>query len=75
MGAFMGMAGLRGMLRRSIYENGEYNVFMILAGLCGAMLLAAFLAFLVNILRSVGVSGALSLFRRIRYDDRRLLPA
>jgi len=38
-------------------------------------LLAAFAAFLYNIVRSVGVGGALSLFKPVRYDDGRLLPA
>jgi cytochrome c oxidase subunit 1 len=33
MGAFMGTAGLQGMLRRTIYFEGEFNVYMILAAL------------------------------------------
>ncbi len=35
MGAFMGMAGLKGMLRRTIYYEGEFRLYMILAGLAG----------------------------------------
>ncbi|MEN8251077.1 MAG: cbb3-type cytochrome c oxidase subunit I, partial [Bacteroidota bacterium] len=43
MGAFMGMAGLNGMLRRTIYYEGEFNTYMVLAGICGALLMLAFL--------------------------------
>ena len=39
MGAFMGMAGLQGMLRRTIYFDGEFSLYMILAALCGLLLL------------------------------------
>jgi len=31
MGAFMGMAGLKGMLRRIICFNGEFTPYMMLA--------------------------------------------
>jgi cytochrome c oxidase subunit 1 len=62
MGAFMGMAGLQGMLRRSLYINGEYKIYMILAGICGGLLLVAFLAFFFNIVMSVGVNGVLGIF-------------
>ncbi|MFC2101332.1 cbb3-type cytochrome c oxidase subunit I, partial [Bacteroidota bacterium] len=47
MGAFMGMAGLKGMLRRSLYIDGEFNTYMVLAAICGALLLIAFLAFFI----------------------------
>jgi cytochrome c oxidase subunit I len=62
MGAFMGMAGLNGMLRRSLYVNGEFNIYMILAGLCGAILLLGFLAFFFNIVMSVGIKGVIGIF-------------
>jgi cytochrome c oxidase subunit 1 len=45
MGAFMGMAGLQGMLRRTLYVDGEFNTLMILAALSGSPILIAFLAF------------------------------
>jgi len=64
MGAFMGMAGLRGMLRRTIYFEGEYNLYMILAALSGSLLLLAFLAFFFNIVMSVGLKGVLGIFSR-----------
>ena len=62
MGAFMGMAGLDGMLRRHMYLDGEYNTYMILAGICGSMLLLAWLIFLFNIIMSVGVKGLIGIF-------------
>ena len=62
MGAFMGMAGLDGMLRRHMYFNGEYDTFMILAAVCGSMLLLAWALFLFNIIMSVGLKGLLGIF-------------
>jgi cytochrome c oxidase subunit I len=62
MGAFMGMAGLNGMLRRSLYVNGEFNIYMILAALSGTLLLLGFLAFFYNIVMSVGLNGAIGIF-------------
>jgi cytochrome c oxidase subunit I len=75
MGAFMGMAGLNGMLRRSIYVNGEFNVYMILAGLCGSLLLLAFLAFFYNIVMSVGLKGVIGIFSPSKHKTKDLLPA
>ena len=62
MGAFMGMAGLDGMLRRHMYFNGEYDMYMILAGVCGSMLLLAWVLFLFNIIMSVGLKGLIGIF-------------
>ncbi len=75
MGAFMGMAGMKGMLRRSLYIHGEYNIYMILAGISGAMLLLAFAAFLYNIIMSVGVNGVLGIFSPSKIKTKDLLPA
>lgn len=75
MGAFMGMAGLHGMLRRSLYVNGEFNSYMILAGLCGALLLLAFLAFFFNIVMSVGLNGVIGIFMPSKLKTKDLLPA
>jgi cytochrome c oxidase subunit 1 len=62
MGAFMGMAGLQGMLRRTLYVNGEFNIYMILAAICGTLLLLAFLAFFYNIVMTVGLNGVIGIF-------------
>jgi cytochrome c oxidase subunit 1 len=75
MGAFMGMAGLHGMLRRSLYVNGEFNTYMILAALSGALLLLAFLAFFFNIVMSVGINGVIGIFMPSKLKTKDLLPA
>jgi len=62
MGAFGGMAGLDGMLRRHLYVNGEFNTFMILAAICGTMILIAWAIFLFNIIMSVGIKGLIGIF-------------
>jgi cytochrome c oxidase subunit I len=74
MGAFMGMAGLHGMLRRSLYIHGEFNTYMILAGLCGGLLLVGFLAFFFNIVMSVGINGVIEIFMPSKSDTKDLLP-
>ncbi|NQU35707.1 MAG: cbb3-type cytochrome c oxidase subunit I [Bacteroidetes bacterium] len=74
MGAFMGMAGLEGMLRRTIYFNGEFNLYMILAGISGALLLLAFLAFFFNIVMSVGLFGVIGIFTPSKLDKKLLVP-
>ncbi len=75
MGAFMGMAGLKGMLRRSLYLDGEFNVYMILAALAGSLLLFAFIAFFYNIVMSVGINGVIGIFKPAETKTRDLLPA
>jgi cytochrome c oxidase subunit 1 len=75
MGAFMGMAGLKGMLRRTIYYEGEYNLYMILAGICGGLLLLAFFAFLYNVIMTFGVKGLIGVFTPPKLDTKDLLPA
>jgi len=70
MGAFMGMAGIDGMLRRTIYYNGEYNTYMILAGICGMMMFVAFLILLFNIVMSVGIKGLLGIYQPSTMDTR-----
>ncbi|MBE9511739.1 MAG: cbb3-type cytochrome c oxidase subunit I [Bacteroidetes bacterium] len=75
MGAFMGMAGLEGMLRRTIYLNGEFNLYMILAGICGALLLLAFLAFFYNIVMSLGLKGVIGIFTPSKLNVKDLVPS
>lgn len=75
MGAFMGMAGLHGMLRRSLYPNGEFAPYMILAALSGALLLLAFLAFFYNIVMSLGLKGVVEIFTPAKVDTKELVPA
>jgi cytochrome c oxidase subunit 1 len=75
MGAFMGMAGLRGMLRRTLYFDGEFNLYMILAALCGSLLLLAFLSFFFNIAMSVGLKGVFGIFSGTKIKNKDLVPA
>ncbi len=75
MGAFMGMAGLHGMLRRSLYMNGEFNVYMILAALSGLLLLFAFLAFFYNIVMSIGLKGVIGVFSPAELKTKDLVPS
>ena len=74
MGAFMGMAGLHGMLRRSLYVNGEFNLYMILAAVCGTFLLLGFLAFFYNIVMSMGVNGVIGIFKPAKLETTDLTP-
>jgi cytochrome c oxidase subunit 1 len=74
MGAFMGMAGLSGMLRRTIYYEGEFELFMTLAAICGGMLMIALMAFLVNLVMTVGLKGAIGIFTPSKGDPADLLP-
>lgn len=74
MGAFMGMAGLKGMLRRTLYVDGEFNTYMILAALAGTLLLISFLAFFLNIVMSVGLKGVIGIFTPSKLKTKELLP-
>lgn len=69
------MAGLRGMLRRAIYFNGEFNLYMILAALAGSLLLFGFLAFFYNIVMTVGLKGVIGIFMPFKLKTKDLLPA
>lgn len=74
MGAFMGMAAMDGALRRTLYTDGEYQTYMILAGICGLLLLSAWVVFLLNILMSVGVKGLIGVFTKSKLDTKALVP-
>ena len=75
MGAFMGMAGLNGMLRRSLYIDGEFNTLMILAALSGTLILIGFIAFFFNIVLSVGLKGVIGIFTPSKIKTKDLIPA
>jgi cytochrome c oxidase subunit I len=74
MGAFMGMAGLQGMLRRTIYYNGEFEPYMILAGVAGGLLAIGLFCFLLNIAMTLGIRGALGIFLPSKMSSDVLLP-
>jgi len=75
MGAFMGMAGLSGMLRRTIYYNGEFDWYMILAALSGSLMFIAFLAFFYNIVMSLGLNGVIQIFTPSKLNVKDTVPA
>ncbi len=75
MGAFMGMAGLHGMLRRALYVNGEFNLLMILAALSGTLIFIGFVVFFYNIVMSVGLKGVLGIFTPAKIKTTDLVPA
>ncbi len=58
----MGIAGSNGMLRRTIYENGEFSVYTGVAFLFGVVLALGFLIFLYNLVKTLGLGNVLSLF-------------
>jgi cytochrome c oxidase subunit 1 len=74
MGAFMGMAGLNGMLRRTLYLDGEFNTYMVLAAFSGSLLLIAFFVFFYNIVMSVGLKGVIGIFTKSKLETKELLP-
>ena len=74
MGAFMGMAGLHGMLRRTIYYDGEFLPYMVLAALSGSLLIVALVAFLFNIVMTLGLNGAIGLFKKSELPASELVP-
>jgi len=75
MGAFMGMAGLNGMLRRMVYFEGEFSAYMILAALSGLSLLVAFLVFFYNIVMSLGINGVIGIFMPSKLKTKDLVPS
>ena len=74
MGAFMGMAGLQGMLRRTLYMEGEYAPYMVLAAVSGTLLAIGLACFLVNLVMTLGVKGALGVFARSSAPVYELVP-
>jgi len=57
----MGMAGSRGMLRRTFYEGGQFQGYTLVAIIGGILIAAGFLAFLVNLVGTLGIRAVLSL--------------
>jgi heme/copper-type cytochrome/quinol oxidase subunit 1 len=58
----MGMAGSRGMLRRTFYEGTTFQPYTLVAIIGGLLVAAGFLAFLVNLIGTLGLRNVLSLF-------------
>jgi cytochrome c oxidase subunit 1 len=58
----MGMAGSKGMLRRTFYEGTLYQPYTLVAIIAGVLISLGFLAFLVNLINTLGLTNVLSLF-------------
>jgi cytochrome c oxidase subunit 1 len=58
----MGMAGSRGMLRRTFYEGNLYQPYTLVAIIGGALIAVGLLAFLVNLIGTLGLRNVLALF-------------
>jgi cytochrome c oxidase subunit 1 len=66
----MGMAGARGMLRRTFYEGGQFQSYTLVAVIGGLLVSAGFLAFLVNLVGTLGVRNVLALIVPERWLER-----
>ena len=75
MGCFMGLAAMEGALRRMLYVDGEYNTYMILGVICGALILLSWLAFLINVVMSIGVKGLIGIYTPASSNTKDLVPA
>ena len=66
----MGQAGTRGMLRRTIYTNGDYQPQMAVALAGGLLLALGFACFLANLIATLGLRGVIDLFLPARRAPR-----
>ena len=72
----MGMAGAKGMLRRTLYgSNSIYHPYTLVAVIGGILVSIGFLAFLVNIVGTLGLTNVLSLFVPEKWLAKRMVPA
>jgi cytochrome c oxidase subunit 1 len=58
----MGMAGSKGMLRRTLYTAGEFSPYTLIALCFGLVISLGFILFLYNLVTTLGVKNVLSLF-------------
>lgn len=58
----MGLAGTRGMLRRTIYTNGLYQPEMAVAMVGALLLIIGLVAFVANLVATLGVRNVVDLF-------------
>lgn len=63
MGLAMGLAGVNGMLRRTLYFNGEYFGYMAVA-MVGALTMASgYLTFIYNFVKTYGFKTVINIFK------------
>lgn len=71
----MGLAGIMGMLRRTIYYTPTYQPQMLIALISALLMALAFTAFLINIIKSLGLVNVINLFIPERWKPQQLRPA
>lgn len=71
----MGMAGAQGMLRRTIYEGGQFRPYVAVSWLGGALMGVALVVFLVQVIGTLGLGQVLGLFVPGRRTGGRIAPA
>jgi len=59
----MGMAGSKGMLRRTLYTGGEFTPYTLVAIIGGTILSIGFVIFLVNLVSTLGIKTIFSLVK------------
>jgi len=63
MGLAMGVAGVNGMLRRTLYFNGEYYGYMAVAMIGALTMAAGYLTFLYNFVKTYGLKTVIEIFK------------
>jgi cytochrome c oxidase subunit 1 len=72
----MGMAGSRGMLRRTFYPGGQFQGYTLVAIIGGVLVSLGFLAFLVNLVGTLGLRNVLGIVLPERWlGKRQLVPS
>jgi heme/copper-type cytochrome/quinol oxidase subunit 1 len=69
------MAGSRGMLRRTFYESGQFQGYTLVAIIGGVLVSLGFLAFLVNLMGTLGLRNVLGIILPQRWLAERQQPA
>ena len=57
----MGMAGSKGMLRRTFYFGGEFQAYTLVAIIGGVLVSIGFLAFLANLIGTLGIRNVVGI--------------
>ncbi|PKN98903.1 MAG: cbb3-type cytochrome c oxidase subunit I [Chloroflexi bacterium HGW-Chloroflexi-4] len=61
MALAMGMAGSKGMLRRTLYTGGEFTPYTLAAIIFGSIFSIGFIIFLINLVSTLGLKNVFSL--------------
>lgn len=64
MSLAMGLAGVDGMLRRTIYFNGEFSGYMYVALAGGLLMALGYLTFLYNFIKTYGLGAIVAAFKK-----------